>query len=424
MEKYLMPMSNKIAGNRYVIGARGFMMSMPVLIVGSLCIIIADFPSPAYQDFMTGVFGDAWSTWCWDIVFPATIGLVALISLIGIPYNLAKELDIPVLPPITLSLTAYFLLIPVVDGGFSTDDFSASSLFLAMIVAIFVTEIYHHMLKSKWTIKMPSSVPSFVSNQFEALTPATLVLIIFLGIRFIFAATSFHTASDFIFQMLQKPLTNVGTSLPGTLIANFFNSFLWLFGIHGTNVVSSVFNPMWASAALDNLTAYKAGETLKYIVTMDYTNFFMFLGGTGLTLPLCFIMMFGCKSKRIKSVGKIAVLPGIFNVNEPIIFGLPIVLNPIMIIPFFLAPIVSILVSYAAMYFGIVPYPTGVSIPWTTPAPIGGWLMTGSWLGGALQLVVLFLAGIIYYPFIKMLDNKYLAEEEAADSEANKEVIE
>lgn len=413
IEKYFVPVSTILSTNRYLIALRdGLMLAMPLLIIGSVCIIIADFPIPAFQEFMVGVFGDSWYSWCWDIAFPATIGLVTLFAIFGVSYSLAREYNCEPLPSAALAVTAYFILLHQLDGGgFSAGDFEAKGLFTGMITALISAEIYCRIIKANLVIKMPSSVPPSISRSFAALVPAAVIIPLFLLIRLAFSLTPYVTVNEFIIQVIQAPLTNIGTSLVGTLTASFFNSFLWLFGIHGTAVIGSIMDPLWYAARFENLAAYKAGLSLPYIVTMDYANFFIFLGGTGLTLPLAFLMTFVCKSKRIKSLGKLSIFPGLFNINEPIIFGLPIVLNPIMIIPFFLAPTVSVLISYLAMDWGWVAKPTGVTIPWTTPAPIGGYLMTNSWTGGALQIVVLLIAGIIYYPFIKMLDNKYLSEE-------------
>lgn len=415
IEDVLFPLSQKLSDNKYLIALRdGLMLSMPILIIGSLCIVIGDFPVPAFQTFMGNWLGDIWGSWCWDIMFPATMGLVALFAVIGVSYSLANENKVEQLPAVAIALSAYFiLLVQVEGGGFAGSDFEAKGLFAAMLTSLVSTSIYSFIIKKKWVIKMPEAVPSFVSRQFTALIPAAIILPLFLVIRIGFAATEYGSLTNFVIQVLQLPLTNIGTSLMGTLVASFFNSFLWLFGIHGTAVVGAVMDPLWYAARFENLSVFQQSvdAARPFIATMDYANFFIFLGGTGLTLPLAFLMAFKCKSQRIKSLGKLSLLPGLFNVNEPVIFGLPIVLNPVMIIPFFLAPTISVLVSYTAMNMGIVPFPTGVTIPWTTPAPIGGWLMCNSWRGGALQIVVLLLSGLIYYPFIRTLDKRYLMEE-------------
>ena len=414
LDKTLMPISNKLSNNKYLAALQdGLMFSMPILIVGSVCIIIGDFPLPIFQETMTSLLGDIWSQWCWDIMVPATTGLVSLLSIIGIANSLALKNKVEPLSAVGISVSAYFILLAQMeDGGFAVSNFEAQGLFTAMITALIATSIYSYTDKN-WIIKMPESVPSFVSRSFNALIPAAVVLPIFLIIRLVVSLTPYDTVTNFIIQVLQMPLASITTSLVGTLFASFLNSFIWFFGIHGSSVVDSFMDPIWYATRAENLAIYQTAVTAArpYIVTMDFINFFVFLTGSGITLPLTIIMAYKCKSKRIKQIGKLSILPGLFNVNEPVIFGMPIVLNPMMLVPFVLAPTCSVLIAYLSMYAGLVPYPTGVTIPWTTPAPISGWLMCNDWRGGVLQVVVLIVSGLIYYPFIKSLDKKYILEE-------------
>lgn len=422
MEQHLMPLSQKLSANKYLVALRdGLMLSMPLLIIGAVAIIIGDFPVQGFHDFMASIVGDVWYSWCWDMVNPATMGLVALFAVIGVAHSLASEEDVEPLPAVAISISAYFLLLQQMEeGGYAASSFEASGLFTAMITALIATKLYAVILKKNWKIKMPETVPSFVTRQFEALIPAAIIIPIFLIIRLVFAATPFGTVSNFIVTMIQMPLTNIGTSLIGTLVITFLNSLLWFFGIHGTAVIDSFMGPLWYAARFANLDVFQAaaGAARPYIVTQDFANLIIFLGGTGNTVSLAAIMAFKCRSKRIRSLGKLSLLPGIFNVNEPVIFGLPLVLNPIMAIPFFIVPPVTVLISFAAMYFGLVPYPTGVTVPWTLPAPFGGWMMCNDIRGGLLQLVVLVIGGLIYYPFISALDRQYMKEEQAEPAEA------
>lgn len=415
LDKTLMPISTKLSENKYLSALQdGLMFSMPILIVGSVCIIIGDFPLDIFQDTMSSLLGDIWSSWCWDIMVPATTGLVSLLSIVGIANSLAVKNKVEPVSAVGISLSSYFILLAQIkDGGFAASNFEAQGLFTAMITSLLATSIYSFVIHKNWIIKMPASVPSFVARSFNALIPAAMTLPVFLVIRIIVSFTPYETVTQLVIQVLQLPLANITTSLIGTLIASFLNSFIWFFGIHGSSVVDSFMDPIWYATRAENLAIYQtaANAARPYIVTMDFINFFVFLTGSGITLPLTIIMAFRCKSKRLKQIGKLSVLPGLFNVNEPIIFGMPIVLNPMMMIPFVLAPLSSVLIAYLSMYFGLVPYPTGVTVPWTTPAPIAGWLMCNDWRGGLLQIVVLIVSGLIYFPFIKSLDKKYVQEE-------------
>ncbi len=411
----LMPIAEWAQSNKYLMSIQnGLLMGMPIAMVGAVACIISDFPMDAYQNFMLSVFGDIWLEWNWSVIYNATIGIISLTALIGTALELGKRNGVEEIPAASIALMCYFILFKLTDdGAIGLENFAARGLFLAMLISVITGEIYALCIKKNLVVKLPESVPSFVSKQFTAMIPAGICAILILLLRYGIQSTGFESAQNLIYTLLQAPLTNIGVSLPGTLIASILNSVFWFFGIHGTEVISSVFSPIWTSAQVDNLAIYasNAQAARPYIVTTDFTNMIIFLTGTGITLPLCLEMMFLCKSQRMRSVGRIAVIPGIFNVNEPVIFGLPIVMNPIMLMPFLIVPVVCVAIAYGAMYFGLVPYPTGVTVPWTLPAPFGGWLLCNSWTGGVLQLVILSVSGLIYLPFVKALDKAYLEEE-------------
>lgn len=417
LEDKVYPLAIFFEQNKYLSSIQyGIMLTIPLLLVGAFACIISDFPIDAYQNFMIGIFGEeVWGAWNWNVLNPATFGLISLITMLGTSYQLANKNEVSPMPATVISLMGYFLLVVLDENSMlSINEFGASSLFLSIIVAILSTEIYSFCLKKHLVIHMPGNIPKFVEDQFTSLIPATICGLIFLVIRFLISVTSFETAYNLIYGLLQAPLTGLGTSFVGTMIVTFLNSFLWFFGLHGTNVVSSVMTPVWYAARDANLLVYQESMTAirPYIVTNDFANMIIFLGGTGLTIPLAVEMIFFCKSERIRSIGKGGLIPGIFNVNEPIIFGLPLVMNPVMVIPFVLVPMICTAIAYFSMAFGIVPYPTGVAVPWTMPFFFGGWMLCSDIRGGILQIVILLIAGIIYYPFIKTLDKKYINEEQ------------
>ncbi|CAI3397332.1 PTS cellobiose transporter subunit IIC [Enterococcus cecorum] len=212
---------------------------------------------------------------------------------------------------------------------------------------------------------------------------------------------------DIVYQVIQAPLTGLGSSLPATLIALFFVQFLWFFGLHGQIIVNSVMDPIWNTLMLENLEAYKAGKELPHIITKPFMEVFTVgLGGSGMTLAVVILMAFVLKKKQYQDVGRLALAPGIFNVNEPVIFGLPIVLTPTILIPWVIAPLIVTTLNYLVMAAGIVPAPTGVSVPWTVPIFFSGILATNSVLGGVLQIVDFLLVAIVWYPFLRVLDKQ------------------
>lgn len=416
LEQKVYPVAMFFEQNKYLSSIQyGIMLTIPLLLVGAFACIISDFPIEAYQNFMIGIFGEeVWGNWNWSVLNPATFGLIGLVTMVGTSYELSKKNGVSPLPGVITSLMGYFLLILLDENSMlSINEFGASSLFLSIIVAIISSELYAFCLNKNLVIKMPGNIPKFVEDQFTALIPSLICAVLFLIIRYVVSVTSFGTTYNLIYGLLQAPLTGLGTSFIGTMIVTFLNSFLWFFGLHGTNVVSTVMTPLWYAARDANLLVYQSDALAlrPYIVTNDFANMIIFLGGTGLTIPLAVEMIFCCKSQRIRSIGKGGLIPGIFNVNEPIIFGLPLVMNPVMVIPFILVPMVCTALSYFVMMIGLVPYPVGVAVPWTMPFFFGGWMMCADIRGGILQIVILIIAGIIYYPFIKTLDKRYTAEE-------------
>ena len=269
------------------------------------------------------------------------------------------------------------------------------------------------MNKKGWVIKMPEGVPPTVVKSFAALIPAGVSMLVFFVINIIFAMTPFHSAFDFIFTILQVPLLKLGNTLPAMVIAYIFLHLFWFFGVNGGSVVAAVFNPILQTLSAENLAAYQAGAPIPNIICQQFQDLFATFGGCGSALSLMIAMLLFCRSKRIRELGKLSLVPGLFGINEPIVFGLPIVLNPMILIPFMLVPTINIVISYICMSIGLVPLCSGVAIPWTMPVVLSGFLSTG-WQGAVLQLVLLVLGIFVYMPFIKMMDKQYLADEAKA----------
>ena len=255
-----------------------------------------------------------------------------------------------------------------------------------------------------------------VEDSFAALIPGAFVMLIFFALNLvlnIFGTNAF----DLVFNFLQIPLLHLGDTVWAMIIAYIFLHVFWFFGVNGSSVVGAVFNPILLTLSLENVEYFKNGTGAPHIVNAQFQDLFATFGGAGSTLSLLIAMLIVCRSKRIKELGKLALVPGIFGINEPIIFGLPIVLNPLIFIPFVLVPTFNIIVSYIMMNLHLVPITNGVLIPWTTPIIISGFLAT-NWAGALLQLVLLIIGVFIYIPFIKIMDVQYMNEgRQAADAE-------
>ncbi len=319
-----------------------------------------------------------------------------------------------------ISLVSWFLIMPYeimfndeVVSGIPLGWVGSRGIFVGIICAFAAVHIYSWVDKKGWVIKMPDGVPPTVEKSFAALIPAGVSLSVFFVINIVFAMTPFENAFNFVFVILQTPLLKLGNTLPAMVIAYIFLHFFWFFGVNGGSVVGAVFNPILQTLSAENLAALQAGQAMPNIICQQFQDLFATFGGAGSTLSLLIAMLLFCHSKRVKELGKLALVPGIFGINEPIIFGLPILLNPLMLVPFMLVPTINIIISYFCMSIGLVPLCTGVAIPWTMPVIVSGFLATG-WQGSVLQALLLVLGVFIYMPFIKMMDKQYLADENKA----------
>ena len=433
LESKLMPVAKLISNNKYLIAIRdGFLLAMPLLVVGSMFMLISNFPVQPWIDLLnnTKLGGTSISSY-FSNVTAATFSIMAIFIVIGIGYNYAKQEKVNMIFGSAVAILSWFMLMPFTTAFTpegSTTVFHVSSIpldwvgskgiFIGIICAIVSVKIYNWVENKGWTIKMPKGVPPTVGQSFAALFPIAGVIIVFFFIRIIFSLTPWGNAFDFIYKVLQLPMQRVGDSLGAMMGVYFFAHVLWLFGIHGTNITGSVFNPILYALSAENLQALQAGSPLPHIINQQFQDLFATYGGAGSTLSLLVAMFGFCKSKRIKELGKIAVIPAIFGINEPIIFGLPVVLNPLIAIPFILVPMINIVISWVTMRIGMVPICNGVIMPWTTPPIISGFLSSG-WQGAVLQIFLIALGIVIYLPFIKTMDKQYLIDEAEAENNSN-----
>ena len=426
LESVLMPLAEKIGKNKYLIAIRdGFLLSMPLLIVGSFFLLIANFPIPGWTDFWARFFGDNWASY-FSKPTDATFSIMAVLAVIGIGYSFAEQMNVDKLFGAAIALVSWFLIMPyeiLVDGGSSVSGIplnwvGSKGIFVGIIVAFLSVHIYAWVNKKGWVIKMPDGVPPTVAKSFSALITAGISILVFFIMNIVFAMTPYKNAFNFIFTILQTPLLRLGNTLPAMAIAYIFLHLFWFFGVNGGSVVGAVFNPILQTLSADNLAAFQAGQALPNIISQQFQDLFATFGGCGSTLSLLIAMLLFCHSKRIKELGKLALIPGVFGINEPIVFGLPIVLNPMILIPFMLVPTINIVISYFCMSIGLVPICTGVAIPWTMPVVLSGFLATG-WQGAVLQLLLLILGVFIYMPFIKMMDKQYLEDEAKASEKSD-----
>lgn len=453
LEKVMMPLASAIGRNKFLIAIRdGFLVSTPLLIAGSIFLLLANFPITAWVEFVEGfMIGNLSLASLLSKCSDATFSLMAIFATLGIGYSMAREEGTTPIFGAAVALMSWFILMPfsftaniktlMADGaaveipegatsavsGLQFGWLGSKGLFVGIIVAIASVLLYAWVERKGWVIKMPAGVPPTVVASFSALIPATIVMTTFFLINLIFVACG-TTAFDFIFKFLQTPLLGLGDTLGAMIVAYIFLHLFWFFGINGGSVVGAVFNPILQTLSLENLDLYRevgaAGYTIAngaHVISAQFQDLFATFGGCGSTLSLLIAMLFFCKSKRVLELGKLSLVAGIFNINEPIVFGLPIVLNPVIAIPFILVPMMNIILTYFAMNMGLFPPCNGINIPWTMPVIISGFLAT-NWVGALFQAFLLVLGVFVYLPFIKVLDRQYLEEERSAQESSEEEI--
>ncbi|MCM3735414.1 PTS cellobiose transporter subunit IIC [Bacillus cytotoxicus] len=426
LERYVMPVAGRVAEQRHLQAVRdGIILTMPFLIIGSFFLIISALPIPGYNDFMANLFGAGWQK---ALGYPvsATFNIMSLIAVFGIAYRLAEQYKVDALASGALSLVSFLLATPfqvshiveatkesiVVEGVIPAALTGSQGLFVAMILAILSTEIYRVIIQKNIVIKMPETVPPAVSRSFVALIPGFVVITVVWIIRLILEHTSFGSIHNIVGQLLQAPLSTLGASIFGAVIAIILVQVLWSCGIHGAAIVGGVMDPIWLSLMDQNRVAFQAGQEVPNTITKQFFDLWIYMGGSGATLALVLAMLLFARSQQLKSLGRLSIGPGIFNINEMVTFGMPIVLNPLLLIPFILVPLVLTIVTYFAMEWGFVARPSGAAVPWTTPILFSGYLATGGKISGVvMQLVNFCLAFFIYFPFLKMWDKQKVAEE-------------
>ena len=416
----LTPLAGKLGSNRYLAVLRdAFMLSFPLTMFGSIVVVLNNLPfwSDDLKGTLGGLFGNGQN---------ATMSIMTIFVTFGIGYYLTRSYDEDGVFGGAVSLASYLILTPFnfttaegaeVSGALSLDRLGAKGMFIGMLAAFIAAEIYVRITKKGIVIKMPEGVPDAVARSFASLIPAISTLTVFLLLNALVSGVFTTNLHDVIYTVIQKPLVGLGSGLPATLLSLFFVQILWFFGLHGQIIVNSVMDPIWNTLALENLDAFKAGEALPHIITKPFMETFTVgLGGSGMTLMVVILMAFVMKSRQMKDIGRLAIGPGLFNVNEPVIFGLPIVLNASILIPWVLTPLIVTTINYFSMASGLVPAPTGVTVPWTVPLFFSGLMATNSLMGGLLQLIDVAIVGVMWYPFLKVVDkaNLALTVEEAA----------
>ncbi|MGL5383122.1 MAG: PTS sugar transporter subunit IIC [Culicoidibacterales bacterium] len=439
IENHFVPFAAKLGSQRHLAAIRdGFVAFMPLMIAGAFAVLINNLilggaPDPSstinfglYQFFQDSTIGE-WILKLKDIngnVWYGTIAVTAIFLPIAVSYNLAKSREKDGLASALIAIAAFVIILPQVVtvgeaeawGVIPVSMIGAEGMFAALFVSLTATELFCWLTGNKrLEIRMPDTVPPAVSRSFAALLPGIITLFTFAIAQFIAVQVTGLAIPQLILMYVQEPISFLAQGASGIVFALFYVFFvhiLWFLGLHGPNILAGIADPIYLPALLANIDAIQAGAEATNIFTKSFFDAFVFLGGAGATLPLLVAVFVASKREDYRTIAKLSIAPAVFQINEPVMFGMPIVLNPTLLIPFVTAPLVLTVIAWAAMAFGFVPM-TQAIIPWITPPVLSGLFVTNSLMGALLGAVNLVVAFFIYYPFV-IAANKEVALTEQA----------
>jgi PTS system cellobiose-specific IIC component len=422
MNEKVLPPILKFVNTKAITALRnGMLYTMPFTIVGSIFLLLSNFPVTAVADWVKdsglGVY--------FDQAYGASFAIMSIFAVMGIAYSYVKNEGFEGLPAGMIGLVVYLLTmrstVTDAEAGVTIGNVidknwtSGQGMISAILVGLFVGWGYSWFLKRDIRIKLPEQVPANVANSFTALIPAAVLITVAMIVYALFDVFMKTTVVEWIYAVIQSPMQGVTDSLGGALMIGFLTPFLWFFGVHGSTIVGGIMGPILQANSLANSEILNSGKELTlanggHIVTQQFYDQFINVTGAGMTIGLVMFMAVFARSAQYRQLGRLSLAPAFFGINEPIVFATPIVMNPIMVVPFILTPVVSSIITYFALYTGLVPLFTAIQVPWTTPPVISGFLISG-WQAALLQLIVLTIGFFIYFPFARKMDQINVAQE-------------
>ena len=390
IEETLVPISTGFAQNRYVrcIGT-GSQNLMAIIMIGAVFNLLNSIQIAPYQSFIqaTGIAAFL------NAVNNACMNFMGVFMVFSVGFAGAKIFghDELAFNNGLLSLMSYLIMVPTGtnEAGSAvvmTDYLGSHGVFLAFILGILATKVNIALVERNITIKMPAGVPENVTQSFVSIIPGAAIAILSGILRGLFTLTTWGNIIDAVYAVLQTPLANITGSLGGFIILLLLAQILWFFGVHGSYTVLAILYPLWFTYLADNMAAAAAGQPVPHLWNTSMYDFAC-NGGCGCTLGLVIVMFLFAKSKRYKEFSKIVLPCGIFNINEPLVYGMPLMLNFTMLIPFILVPILSLVCAYGAIMLGLMPAPTGLIGMNTMPIFIYG-VVLGSWKIGVYPILM------------------------------------
>lgn len=423
IEKKLLPIANKLQRNRYLQALQSaFMTLIPIMMVGSICIILTNplrdyttmAPTDSFYEFFKGwrllldTYGEPITILSWTCLYS-----ISLWVCITIAYYLSKHYKMNTIITPLLALSSFFVLSTTLtsDGGFSSDYWGGEGLFAGIIIGILVTEFYRFLTEKKvGYISMPDMVPPALKNSLGSLCPVIIVALSSAFFSILIRSTTGQIFPQLILSFI-SPIVLVVDNVFGLAFSSILTQIVWWFGIHNTSV-TGLLEPLMMANYAENAAAFTAGVAasgLPHIWTEMLWWNFMVIGGSGATFGLVFLLL-RSKSKQLKTLGKLSLIPSFFNINEPIIFGIPIVLNPLFLFPWIFAQTFNGVISYLAMNIDLV-NKTFIDPGWNMPPVISQFLATLDFRAIILAILLIIIDAMIYYPFLKVYEKQKIAEE-------------
>lgn len=424
MEEKFVPVAAKIGSQKHLVAIRdAFISIMPITMAGSIAVllnaIVRDLPAKFGLTGITDTF--QWLIGINGNVWWGTLATLSMVFAFAIGYQLAKAYDTNPLAGGLISFASFIIATPqsitvaLEDGStigawgnLAVGYLDAKGLFTALIVGFIATIIYAKMMKKNITIKLPEQVPPAVSKAFASIIPGVTAMYVIGLITWAlstFAGTSLY---DIILQYVQMPFLSMSQGLGSVIIVTACVSIFWFFGLHGSNVLAPVLDGIYKTALAENTNIYNATQSiseLKYIWTRGSFDAYAWMGGAGCTIALIIAIFIFSKREETRAVAKLSAPMGLFNINEPVVFGLPIVLNPVYLIPWVLVPTILVTIAYLATSIGLVP-PVFLEVPWVMPPVLYAWFATGFSLSAALLSLVNLAIGVAIWSVFVIIANR------------------
>lgn len=395
---------------------KGFLLMMPMILIGSISTLIINLPIHSYQSFMLSVFGNKWQA-IGQAIYNGSFGIFSILATVTISYSLSQSHPLikdsalsPLMTSFTSLLCLFVIYNPYKIGAADADIIGylgVIGVFFAIIISVTSTEIFlvfSNIKKLNIRIYNDEAEP-IISQALNSIIPAVLTAIVFIIIKIIFIAVGIENIHASFYLMISKLFSNMDYSLSSALLFIFTIQVFWFLGIHGNNVMEPITRALYAPVILSNVNNVGINASQLQIFTKPFFDSFVFIGGSGATFCLIIAILLTSKRNNLRRLSKISLAFSIFNINEIIIFGIPIVLNPYYLIPFIAVPLYMTASSYFFTKIGVLPI-TLHNVNWTTPPLLSGYIATGSIRGSLVQLFNIAIGSIMYFPFVKSADKQ------------------